>query len=100
MPYTSNLKVKQRDYDVKEANRLLDEAGWKLPKGEKVRVKNGQPLQIGMMYDAAEQVQKAMAENDYNRNGRNRRRAEDGSCRITGSSPRFKDNRFDINTLQ
>ncbi|WP_313351247.1 ABC transporter substrate-binding protein, partial [Exiguobacterium sp.] len=97
MPYTSNLKVKQRDYDVKEANRLLDEAGWKLPKGEKVRVKDGQPLQIGMMYDAAEQVQKAMAETLQSEWSKIGVELKTEAVELPDQVQRFKDNRFDIN---
>lgn len=33
-------------YDPKAAEKLLDEAGWKLPEGKKVREKDGQPLEI------------------------------------------------------
>ncbi|OAI87375.1 nickel ABC transporter substrate-binding protein [Exiguobacterium sp. KKBO11] len=97
MPYTSNLKVKQRDYDVKEANRLLDEAGWKLPKGEKVRVKDGQPLQIGMVYDAAEQVQKAMAETLQSEWSKIGVELKTEAVELPDQVQRFKDNRFDIN---
>ncbi|MCG3005587.1 ABC transporter substrate-binding protein, partial [Escherichia coli] len=52
-PYTKDVNVKSIDYDVKKAESLLDEAGWKLPKGKEVREKDGQPLEVELMYDSA-----------------------------------------------
>lgn len=37
---------KDLSYDPEAAGKLLDEAGWKLPKGKTVREKDGQPLTI------------------------------------------------------
>ncbi|USK72014.1 nickel ABC transporter substrate-binding protein [Peribacillus asahii] len=61
-PYTSNIKAQPIDYDVEKAKALLDEAGWKLPKGKNVREKDGKLLEVELMYDSAESIQKAMAE--------------------------------------
>ncbi|WP_227712768.1 ABC transporter family substrate-binding protein [Nanchangia anserum] len=36
-------------YDAEAAGKLLDEAGWKLPEGKKIREKDGQPLSIDYM---------------------------------------------------
>ena len=61
-PYTSENQAQVISYDVEKANALLDEAGWKLPGGKTVREKDGQPLEIELMYDTAESIQKTMAE--------------------------------------
>lgn len=37
---------KDWSYDPKAAGKILDEAGWKLPEGKKVREKDGQPLTV------------------------------------------------------
>ena len=68
-PYTSDIDVTAIDYNVEKAKALLDEAGWKLPKGKNVREKDGKPLEIELMYDSAESIQKAMAET-FNLSGR------------------------------
>ncbi|MEH6947154.1 nickel ABC transporter substrate-binding protein [Bacillus sp. JJ634] len=61
-PYTSNIDAQPIDYNVEKAKALLDEAGWKLPKGKNVREKDGKLLEVELMYDSAESIQKAMAE--------------------------------------
>ncbi|WP_340020593.1 nickel ABC transporter substrate-binding protein [Paenibacillus sp. FSL K6-1096] len=61
LPY-ANIKVSPVKYDVEQAKALLDEAGWKLPAGSDVREKDGQPLELELMYDKADQTMKAMAE--------------------------------------
>lgn len=61
LPY-ANIKVSPVNYDVEQAKALLDEAGWKLPAGSDVREKDGQPLELELMYDKADQTMKAMAE--------------------------------------
>ncbi|WP_405105691.1 nickel ABC transporter substrate-binding protein [Paenibacillus sp. FSL K6-1217] len=61
LPY-ANIQVSPVKYDVEQANALLDEAGWKLPAGAGVREKDGQPLELELMYDKADLTMKAMAE--------------------------------------
>ncbi|MBW5466880.1 nickel ABC transporter, nickel/metallophore periplasmic binding protein [Brevibacillus formosus] len=60
-PYT-NMDVQQVEYNVEKANAYLDEAGWKLPAGKTVREKDGQPLELELIYDKTDPIQKAMAE--------------------------------------
>ena len=60
-PYT-NVNVTPIAYDVEEAKAKLDEAGWKLPDGQTVREKNGKLLELELLYEKADQIQKPMAE--------------------------------------
>lgn len=60
-PYT-NMDVQPVEYNVEKANAYLDEAGWKLPAGKTVREKDGQPLELELIYDKTDPIQKAMAE--------------------------------------
>lgn len=41
-----NNDVEKKDFSVEKANEILDEAGWKLKEGEKIREKNGTKLQF------------------------------------------------------
>ncbi|HTG70468.1 MAG TPA: nickel ABC transporter substrate-binding protein [Candidatus Udaeobacter sp.] len=50
------------EYDVEKAKAYLEEAGWKLPDGKTVREKDGKPLELELIYEKAEQIQKPMAE--------------------------------------
>ncbi|KRE48121.1 nickel ABC transporter substrate-binding protein [Paenibacillus sp. Soil522] len=49
-------------YDVEKAKAYLDEAGWKLPDSKTVREKDGKQLELELIYEKAEQIQKPMAE--------------------------------------
>ncbi|HZG79167.1 MAG TPA: nickel ABC transporter substrate-binding protein [Brevibacillus sp.] len=60
-PYT-NLDIQPFEYNVEKANAYLDEAGWKLPAGKTVREKDGKPLELELIYDKTDPIQKAMAE--------------------------------------
>jgi nickel transport system substrate-binding protein len=60
-PYT-NVNVTPIAYDVEQAKAKLDEAGWKLPDGQTVREKNGKLLELELLYEKADQIQKPMAE--------------------------------------
>ncbi|MDQ0060411.1 nickel ABC transporter substrate-binding protein [Paenibacillus harenae] len=60
-PY-AQTDVIPAEYDVEKAKAYLDEAGWKLPDGKTVREKDGKPLELELIYEKAEQVQKPMAE--------------------------------------
>lgn len=58
----TNIKIKPIKYDVEKAKSYLEEAGWKLPSGKNVREKDGKALELELMYDKSNQIQKAMAE--------------------------------------
>lgn len=58
----TNIKIKPIKYDVEKAKKYLEEAGWKLPSGKSVREKDGKALELELMYDKSNQIQKAMAE--------------------------------------
>ncbi|RXT03896.1 nickel ABC transporter substrate-binding protein [Ammoniphilus sp. CFH 90114] len=60
-PYT-NIDVEPIEYNVEKATAYLEEAGWKLPAGKTVREKDGQPLELELIYDKTDPIQKAMAE--------------------------------------
>ncbi|MDZ5610443.1 ABC transporter substrate-binding protein, partial [Bacillus pseudomycoides] len=56
------IKTTPIKYDVEKAKNYLEEAGWKLPSGKSVREKEGKALELELMYDKSNQIQKAMAE--------------------------------------
>ncbi|WNC12272.1 nickel ABC transporter substrate-binding protein [Brevibacillus brevis] len=60
-PYT-NVESKPVEYNVDKAIASLEEAGWKLPAGKTVREKDGLPLELELIYDKTDPIQKAMAE--------------------------------------
>jgi nickel transport system substrate-binding protein len=61
IPYC-DLGLKPFAHDPAKAARLLDEAGWKLPAGEKVRMKDGRPLAIDLCFIGNDALQKSIAE--------------------------------------
>ncbi|WP_281939939.1 nickel ABC transporter substrate-binding protein [Paenibacillus tyrfis] len=61
LPYT-NMDVKPLEYNVEKAKAYLEEAGWKLPAGKTVREKDGKLLELELLYEKSDQVQKPMAE--------------------------------------
>lgn len=61
LPY-ANVAPMSVDYNVEQAKALLDQAGWILPAGKTIREKEGQPLQLELIYDKADLVQKSFAE--------------------------------------
>ncbi|WHY69979.1 nickel ABC transporter substrate-binding protein [Neobacillus sp. SuZ13] len=97
LPYTSEIDVTKIGYDVKKAEALLDEAGWKLPKGKTVREKGGKPLEIEMMYDSAESIQKVMAETLQSEWAAIGVKLNIVGVELAVQVQRFKDNKFDIN---
>ncbi len=50
------------DFDTAKASSLLEQAGWKLEKGKNLRGKDGQPLQLGLLYNANSVPEKMIAE--------------------------------------
>ncbi|WP_416671326.1 nickel ABC transporter substrate-binding protein [Egbenema bharatensis] len=61
VPY-ADIGLEPYEYDVEQANALLEEAGWTLPAGGNVREKDGQPLVLELSFDALNNVDKAIAE--------------------------------------
>ncbi|MFC4098707.1 staphylopine-dependent metal ABC transporter substrate-binding lipoprotein [Paenibacillus xanthanilyticus] len=61
VPY-ANPDLKPREYDLNAAAALLETAGWTMPEGEQVRVKNGKPLAANLYYDSNSSSQKTQAE--------------------------------------
>ncbi|MFF2177697.1 nickel ABC transporter substrate-binding protein [Lysinibacillus sp. NPDC058147] len=61
IPY-ANIDLKPILFSPEKAKQLLDEAGWTLQKGDKIRSKNGQPLKLDLIYIATDAIQKPMAE--------------------------------------
>lgn len=97
LPYTSDIDVRSIDYDIEKAEELLDEAGWIIPEGKKVREKDGQPLEIEMMYDSAESIQKTMAETLQSEWATIGVKLNIVGVELAVQVQRFKDNDFDIN---
>ncbi|WP_100407491.1 nickel ABC transporter substrate-binding protein [Bacillus solitudinis] len=96
-PYTSSVDVTTVNYDVEKAKQFLDEAGWTLPEGKDIREKDGQPLEIELMYNSAESIQKTMAEtlqSEWRGIGVNLNIV---GVELTTQIERFKDNDFDMN---
>lgn len=58
----ANLNLKPFDYNVEQAAKLLDDAGWKLPAGSKVRMKDGKPLEVELCFVGNEGKDKSIAE--------------------------------------
>ncbi|GGB47308.1 nickel ABC transporter substrate-binding protein [Fictibacillus barbaricus] len=96
-PYTKEIDANVINYDVEKAKSLLDEAGWALPKGKTVREKDGQPLEVELMYDSAESIQKTMAETLQSEWGAIGVKLNIVGVELTEQIQRFKDNKFDIN---
>jgi nickel transport system substrate-binding protein len=96
-PYTSDIDVTPIDYNVEKAQALLDEAGWKLPKGKNVREKDGKPLEIELMYDSAESIQKAMAETLQSEWAALGVKLNIVGVELTVQIERFKANDFELN---
>lgn len=61
VPY-ANLGLKPYEYNAEAATKLLEEAGWKLPAGGKVREKNGKKLTIDLNFVSSDGTERAIAE--------------------------------------
>jgi nickel transport system substrate-binding protein len=97
LPYTKDVDVKLVKYNVEKAMALLDKAGWKLPKGKTVREKDRKLLEIDLMYDSAESIQKAMAETLQSEWAAIGVKLNIEGVELPDQVQRFKDNKFDIN---
>ncbi|MBP2228376.1 nickel transport system substrate-binding protein [Azospirillum agricola] len=60
-PY-SDLGLTPYAYDPARAARLLDEAGWILPPGGKLRVRDGQPLRVELCFIGNDARERTLAE--------------------------------------
>ncbi|MBO1515320.1 nickel ABC transporter substrate-binding protein [Metabacillus bambusae] len=96
-PYTKNIDVMSIEYDVEKAKSLLDEAGWTLPKGKTVRENDRKSLEIELMYDSAESIQKVMAEALQSEWAAIGVKLNIVGVELTDQIQRFKDNEFEIN---
>lgn len=61
VPYC-DLNLPKYEYDLKNAGKLLDEAGWKLEEGKDYRTKDGKELEIGFYYDGDNVIYKSLGE--------------------------------------
>ncbi|MDV2686615.1 nickel ABC transporter substrate-binding protein [Alkalihalophilus lindianensis] len=96
-PYTSDLDATTVSYNVEKAKHLLDEAGWKVPEGKNVREKDGKPLEIELMYNSAESIQKTMAETLQSEWAGLGVKLNIVGVELTTQVERFKANEFDMN---
>ncbi len=60
-PY-ANVNLKPYEYNAEAAAKLLEDAGWKLPAGGKVREKDGKKLEIDLSFIGNEGKDRAIAE--------------------------------------
>lgn len=97
LPYTSDIDVTTVKYNVEKAQQLLDEAGWKLPKGKTVREKDGIPLEVELMYNSAESIQKTMAETLQSEWAGIGVKLNIVGVELTTQVERFKANEFEMN---
>lgn len=58
----ADVQLKERDFDLEEAERMLEEAGWKQENGTDVRTKSGEKLAMSLYYDSNSPSQKTQAE--------------------------------------
>lgn len=61
LPYTK-INIKPYEYDAEKAKQLLDEAGWKQVKGKPFREKDGKELQLELLFNSTDNIQKSIAE--------------------------------------
>jgi nickel transport system substrate-binding protein len=97
LPYTSNVDVAKVNYNVKKAKQLLDEAGWKLPEGKDIREKDGKQLEIELMFNSAESIQKTMAETLQSEWAGIGVKLNIAGVELTTQVERFKKNEFELN---
>ncbi len=61
LPYC-DVALTPYPYDVAAAAAFLDAAGWKLEQGQKIRTKDGKPLQISLKFVAHESLMRSLAQ--------------------------------------
>ncbi|MGD6834640.1 nickel ABC transporter substrate-binding protein [Sutcliffiella halmapala] len=96
-PYTSNVNATTVDYDVNKAEQLLDDAGWKVPEGKDIREKDGKSLEIELMYNSAESIQKTMAEALQSEWAKIGVKLNINGVELPTQVERFNKNEFDMN---
>lgn len=57
-----NFNMPTRQFDTKKAEKLLDQAGWKMNQDKQIRQKDGKDLTMTMYYDKGSTSQKEQAE--------------------------------------
>jgi nickel transport system substrate-binding protein len=95
LPYT-DINVAPVAYDVEQAKAMLDEAGWKLADGKTVREKDGKPLELELLYEKSDQIQKPMAETLQSEWGAMGVKLKITGLEITEQVKRFRANDFDL----
>lgn len=61
VPYC-DVELNKYDYDKEKAEKLLEEAGWKMESGEKYRTKDGKELEMGFYFDGENVIYKTLGE--------------------------------------
>ncbi|AZV43814.1 nickel ABC transporter substrate-binding protein [Peribacillus asahii] len=61
LDYTK-INVDPYEYDAAKAEQLLDEAGWKKVEGKPFREKDGKELQLELLFNSTDNIQKSIAE--------------------------------------
>ncbi|MFB5283054.1 nickel ABC transporter substrate-binding protein [Peribacillus sp. Hz7] len=61
LDYTK-INVDPYEYDAAKAEQLLDEAGWKKVGGKPFREKDGKELQLELLFNSTDNIQKSIAE--------------------------------------
>ncbi|MGP7818662.1 nickel ABC transporter substrate-binding protein [Niallia sp. 01092] len=95
-PYT-DIDAAPIHYDLKKAEAYLDEAGWKLPSGKTIREKDGKTLELELMYEKSDPIQKAMAETLQAEWATIGIKLNITGVELTVQIKRFKENNFDLN---
>ncbi|WP_438445486.1 nickel ABC transporter substrate-binding protein [Gorillibacterium sp. sgz5001074] len=95
-PYT-NINSAPVEYNVDKAKTALDEAGWKLPAGKTVREKDGKPLELELIFEKSDQIQKPMAETLQAEWAAIGVKLKITGLELTEQIKRFRGNEFDFN---
>ncbi|WP_445491357.1 nickel ABC transporter substrate-binding protein [Niallia sp. 03133] len=95
-PYT-DIDANPIDYDIKKAKAYLEDAGWELRSGQTIRVKDGKKLELELMYEKSDPIQKAMAETLQAEWGTIGVKLNITGVELTVQIKRFKENNFDLN---
>ncbi|WP_240415393.1 nickel ABC transporter substrate-binding protein [Paenibacillus periandrae] len=94
-PY-SNINAQPINYNVDKAKAYLEEAGWKLKAGQTVREKDGQRLELELMYDKGDLIQKTMAETIQSQWGEIGVKLNLSSVELAVIPKRLREGQFDI----
>jgi peptide/nickel transport system substrate-binding protein len=61
VPWAYHADLEPRAYDVEQAGRLLDRAGWRLDEEQGVRTREGDPLTLRLYTNAGNEIRETMA---------------------------------------